>query len=141
MTDGGRALRLVASSLLLAGLVWGTFWGLDDHFPFGPFRMYSTSDEVDGPIRSVVLEGTTGEGETFQIPTSRFGLRRAEVDGQVERIREDPGFLEHFIEAYERFNPGAPPLEELRIFYRIDVLEDRRPVSQSEETIAVWQRS
>ena len=141
MTDRGRTLRLVASFVVFAGLLWGTFWGLDDHFPFGPFRMYSTTDEVDGPIRSIVIEGTTSDGETIPIPTSRFGLRRAEVDGQVERIREDARFLEHFIEAYENFNPDAPELVRLRIFYRIDVLENRQPVSQSEEEIAVWERS
>ena len=141
MTEGARALRLAASFVLLAGLLWGTFWGLDDHFPFGPFRMYSTTDEVDGPIRSVALEGTDSDGETFSIPTSRFGLRRAEVDGQVERILQDPDFLEHFVEAYENFNPDAPRLVRLRIFHRIDVLENRQPVDQHEEEIAVWERS
>ena len=141
MTAKGRSLRLVAALLVFGGLLWGTFWGLDDHFPFGPFRMYSTTDEVDGPIRSILLEGTNEDGETFLIPTSRFGLRRAEVDGQVERIREDPAFLRHFVEAYETFNPRDPELVRLRIFFRIDVLENRRPVSQSEEEIAEWERS
>ena len=137
----GRRFRLIAAFLLFGGLLWGTFWGQDDHFPFGPFRMYATTDEVDGPIRSVVLEGTTDTGETFQIPTSRFGLRRAEVDGQVERIRQDSDFLRHFVEAYENFNPEAPQLIRLRIFHRIDVLENRQPVSQHQEDIAVWERS
>lgn len=139
MTDRGRVLRLLASLVVFLGLLWGTFWGLDDHFPFGPFRMYSTTDEVDGPIRSVALEGTTEDGSTFPIPTSHFGLRRAEVDGQIERIRQDSRFLRHFVEAYERFNPDSPPLVRLRIFFRIDVLENRQPVSQSEEEIAIWE--
>lgn len=140
MTRRARSVRLTATALLLLGLVWGTFWGLDDHFPFGPFRMYSTTDEVDGPIRSLKFEGTTASGETFEIPSAHFGLRRAEADGQTERVRSDTEFLGVFVEAYERFNPGAPPLVRLRMFHRVDVLKGRRPVSQHEEEVAVWER-
>lgn len=140
MTTRRKSLRLAASALFLAGLLWGTFWGLDDHFPFGPFRMYSTTDDVDGPIRSLMFEGTDASGETFVIPSARFGLRRAEADGQVERVREDREFLRHFAQAYERFNPEALPLVRLRMYYRIDVLEGRRPVAESEEEIAMWER-
>lgn len=141
MTPRSKTLRLTASALFLFGLLWGTFWGLDDHFPFGPFRMYSTADKVDGPIRSLMFEGTDASGETFVIPSARFGLRRAEADGQVERVRDDPEFLRHFADAYERLNPDARPLMRLRIYYRIDLLEGRRPVSAGEEEIATWERS
>ena len=141
MTPRSKSVRLAATTLFLLGLLWGTFWGLDDHFPFGPFRMYSTTDEVDGPIRSLMFEGTDASGETFVIPSARFGLRRAEADGQVVRVREDPEFLQHFAEAYERFNPGAPSLISLRMYYRIDVLEGRRPVDEDEEDIATWESS
>lgn len=140
MTPGTRVARLLCSAGLLGGLVWGTFWGLDDHFPFGPFRMYSTTDAVDGPIRSLQFEGTSHSGETFPIPSAHFGLRRAEVDGQVERIRRDPSFLTHFVEVYEELNPDEPSLARLRIFHGIDILEGRRPVSYREEDIAVWER-
>lgn len=141
MTPRSKSVRLAASALFLIGLLWGTFWGLDDHFPFGPFRMYSTTDEVDGPIRSLMFEGTDVSGETFVIPSARFGLRRAEADGQVASVREDAEFLSYFAEAYERFNPEAPPLIRLRMYYRIDELEGRRPVAESEEEIATWERS
>ena len=141
MTPRSKSVRLLATALFLLGLLWGTFWGLDDHFPFGPFRMYSTTDEVDGPIRSLMFEGTDASGEAFVIPAARFGLRRAEADGQVTRVREDPEFLRYFVEAYERFNPEASPLSRLRMYYRIDVLEGRRPVDEGEEVIATWERS
>ena len=141
MTPRSKSMRLAATALFLLGLLWGTFWGLDDHFPFGPFRMYSTTDEVDGPIRSLMFEGTDASGGTFVIPSARFGLRRAEADGQVVRVREDAEFLRHFAEAYERFNPDEHPLTRLRMYYRIDVLEGRRPVAEDEEDIATWERS
>jgi hypothetical protein len=133
-------MRLLASAVLLGGLVWGTFWGQDDHFPFGPFRMYSTTDEIDGDIRSLKFEGTTATGEAMEIPSAHFGLRRAEADGQVASVRADHSFLRHFVEAYETKNPDAPSLVKLRMYHGIDILEGRRPVGYREEDIAVWER-
>lgn len=139
--DGGaRKRRIAASAIALVLLIIGTFWGLDDHFPFGPFRMYATKDEVDGPIRSLLFEATDEEGTTFTIGSNSLGLRRAEADGQVERVRRDPDFLRYFARAYEAFHPDEPPLVRFRLFHRIFELKNREPVGRAEETIAEWTR-
>ena len=56
-TDGsvtvwGRQVRLVMTALVLVALLAGTVFGDDVHFPFGPFRMYSTTDRIDAPVNS-----------------------------------------------------------------------------------------
>lgn len=138
LDEGARRRRLIAAAIVLILLLIGTFWGLDDHFPFGPFRMYATKDEVDGPVRSLLFEATDADGNNFTIGSNSLGLRRAEADGQVERVRRDPDFLRYFVEAYEAFHPDDPPLVRFRLFHRIFELKNREPVGQSEETIAEW---
>lgn len=140
LSAGARRRRLAASYLVIGLLLIGTFWGLDDHFPFGPFRMYSTRDEVDGPVRSLLFEARYEDGEPFIIGASALGLRRAEADGQVERVREDPRFLRHFVEAYEAFHPDEPPLASFRLFHRVYELKGREPVGSADVTIAEWSR-
>jgi hypothetical protein len=140
MTESGRKRRVIAAYLAIGLLLVGTFWGLDDHFPFGPFRMYSTKDEVDGPVRSLLFEGAYEDGAPFTIGSSSLGLRRAEADGQVERVREDPEFLRHFVEAYEAFHPDEPPLHHFRLFHRVYELRDREPVGTEDVTVAEWSR-
>lgn len=140
LDDAARTRRLVASYLVVGLLLVGTFWGLDDHFPFGPFRMYSTKDEVDGPVRSLLFEASYADGEPFIIGAGDLGLRRAEADGQVERVREDPEFLRHFVAAYEAFHPDEPPLQTFRLFHRVYQLESREPVGSTDVTIAEWTR-
>ncbi len=131
---------MFASGAVSILLLIGTFWGVDDHFPFGPFRMYATKDEVDGPVRSLVFEATDERGNELTLGAGSLGMRRAEADGQVERIRRDPEFLRHFVEAYEAFHPGEPPLVRFRLFHRVFELKNREPVGRSEQTIAVWTR-
>lgn len=126
--------------VVLGALVAGTAWGQDDHFPFGPFRMYSTTNSPSGRITRIVFVGITEEGEQISIRSRQFGMRPAEVDGQVPRIRESPHLVRYLMEAYENANPDAPRLEEFRIVYGIHQLEDRVPVSYEERVVARWRR-
>jgi hypothetical protein len=141
LTERARRARRAATVLVAALLLAGTFWGDDDHFPFGPFRMYSTTNEPSGTVKVIRFEGLTAEGATVTLRTGAFGLRPAEVDGQRSRFRQDPGLLRHLVTAYERFNPGEPQLVELRLLSGEHQLRNWRPVSYREETLAVWRRS
>ena len=52
VSRAGWAARWAVTVIALALLLAGTFVGQDDDFPFGPFRMYSTTAQLNGPVRS-----------------------------------------------------------------------------------------
>ena len=136
----GRTTRAVITVAVITALLAGGFFGDDDHFPFGPMRMYSTTNEVDGPVSSIHLEGTTVDGEIVAIKINSLGLRPAELDGQIPRFRADPGLMRYVLETYEATNPNGYDLESLRLIRGIHQLQDRKEVSYEEELIAEWTR-
>ena len=124
--------------LVAIALLAGTAWGDDDHFPFGPFRMYSTTNELDGTVNAIRFRATNAAGEQLEPRSQDFGLRPAEINGQVSRFRSDPSLLEHLATAYSRLHPEDPRLVEIELRYGLHQLEDGRPVSYSEESVATW---
>jgi hypothetical protein len=134
-----KARRLVATAIIGGGLLVGTAWGTDDHFPFGPFRMYSISTR--DRVTILKFRGVTEAGSRIEIPSVRFGMRRAELDGQRGRMEVDPSLdlMPYIAESYRRFNPNGPELRRLEMYQEIVLLDDSgRPVSTSEETVAEW---
>jgi hypothetical protein len=134
-----RGARLTATAVVMAALLAGTAWGDDEHFPFGPFRMYSMRNDPNGTVSDVRLRGTTPRGEVISLHPSTFGLRSAEVDGLLDRV-EDSRLAAHLAEAYRDLD-RRPRLDELRIFRRFYQLHDSRPVRYFEKTSGVWSRS
>jgi hypothetical protein len=131
-----------ATVAVLAATVAGSVWGQDDHFPFGPFRMYSTTTPASGSVFIPIFVGSAADGTELRITPSQVGLRRAEVLGQIRRIRREPEFLEHYAEAYERLHPGSGRVVELDLVYEVHLLRDGRPVGFPEErTIVRWSRA
>lgn len=132
----------VAVTILLAGLVfYGTLWGDDDDFPFGPFRMYSTSRDLDEPVGDTRMYAVNSEGHEFLFTESLSGVRRAEIEGQLERFEEDPTLLRHFAEAYENHFPDRPRVEEVSIVIDWIEIEDGHPTGvRTREEIVAWQR-
>ncbi len=102
----GRRTRLLATAVLFGALVAGSAWGDDVHFPFGPFRMYASTEALDGATSWYVLVGVGPDGVRREIPTSEVGLRRAELEGRVAAIAAEPALLGGLVELYA----GAPPL-------------------------------
>jgi hypothetical protein len=133
-------IRVVAMGMVLVALLLGTWRGQDDHFPFGPFRMYSTTNPPSGQITKIGFVGITEDGNEITIRSGQFGMRPAEVDGQIPRIRRSPELVAHLVESYERFNPDQPRLEHFRIVYGIHQLQDRTPIAYEERVIARWHR-
>jgi len=138
LSKTGSKARAIATIAVLGALLAGGFFGDDDHFPFGPMRMYSTTNEVDGPVSSIHLEGTTVDGEVVAIKINAIGMRPAELDGQVPRFRADPSLMRSVLETYEKTNPDGYDLVSLRLVRGIHQLEDRKEISYSEELIAEW---
>ncbi|MBA2312664.1 MAG: hypothetical protein H0V97_07675 [Actinobacteria bacterium] len=139
MTARGKIARLSVAALTLLALLLGTIVGQDDHFPFGPLRMFSIKNELDGRVRSLEIEGVTESGEVLLVSFEEFGLRRADVEGQLGKLEEAPeDVVEALRRAAERFTPGGPTFVRLRLFERIFVLDNGTPVDQQIETLAVW---
>ncbi|MBA3489929.1 MAG: hypothetical protein H0T78_10410 [Longispora sp.] len=132
------SLTITVATLLLVG----SFLGEDDAFPFGPFRMYSTTDALDSPVRDTRVEATDTGGRVFELTEVNTGFRRAEVEGQLGRFERDPGLLGHLATAYTSRNPGASTIARISIVARWHELAGGRPTGASrEETILTWKRN
>ena len=136
MSPRARRARLAVTGLVAVLLLAGTIAGQDDHFPFGPFRMYSTS--TSGQVLVLKLEGTTATGATVPIDFNDLGLRRAEVDGQLPLFRADPARLRYLAAALRA--RGGPELTGVHLFQDIYPLVDGRPGTPRARTVASWTR-
>jgi hypothetical protein len=129
------AVTLAGAALLLAG----TLWGDDDHFPFGPFKMYASAVDPDAPAEDTRVEALDTSGATVLVTPENTGIRRAEFEGQLGRFREQPALLQTVADAYERRNPTAPPLRELRLVIRWHEVRDFEVTGEwDEEVVATW---
>jgi hypothetical protein len=126
---------IVGAALLLAGTVVGS----DDDFPFGPFKMYSTTDKLDAPVADTRVVAGNAAGRRWVLSDSETGIRRAEIEGQLSEFAADPSRLSVVADAYRRRNPTQPALTELTIVIRWHELRDGRPTGgYHDETKAVW---
>jgi hypothetical protein len=141
LTTTGRRVRAVATIAGLLLLLAGTFWGQDDDFPFGPFRMYSTAPDPNGAAKDTRVEGVDATGAVVTINEANSGIRRAEIEGQQSAYEADPSRLVRVAEAYAEHTPGAPELREVRIVIRWHLVEDSRPTgTYTDEVVADWVR-
>jgi hypothetical protein len=136
-----RARRVLSgvTVLVTAFLLWGTFWGTDDHFPFGPFRMYANASATNGVVRSARVEAVDETGHRFKLSDASTGLRRAEIEGQMPRFREDGDRLEAVADAFHARHPDAPELVLVEILQRRYHLVDGEPSGEvTEVQVAAW---
>lgn len=144
LTTAGRTGRLLATLVAAALLLAGTIWGVDDDFPFGPFRMYSTAPGPDEPAPDTRVEGVEGGGgatggRVVPLTERNTGIRRAEIEGQLAAYQADPSRLRQVADAYASHNPDAPALVEVRIVIRREGVKDSRPTgTHTDETVARW---
>ncbi|MCA1710503.1 MAG: hypothetical protein LC789_02230 [Actinobacteria bacterium] len=141
MLPPGRRARTAATVVGASLLLAGTFFGQDDAFPFGPFRMYATRDDPDGLVVSTRVEAVDSTGRQLVVPDTATGMRRAEIEGLAGRFRDDPGLLADLSRAHDRLHPDEPPYETVRVVQRRYRLQDSRPTGTTTETVvAQWQR-
>ncbi|RBY96609.1 hypothetical protein DQ237_08265 [Blastococcus sp. TF02-8] len=137
LTPAGRAWRLLASGVVLALLLAGSLWGDDDEFPFGPFRMYSTRADPNAPVVSTRTVALTAEGEELKLSGGEVGLRRAEFEGQLDRVQEDPALLGLLADAYVERHPQAPDLVAVQVVQRRYELVDGRQTGRFTDRVLV----
>lgn len=139
LSTRGRVLRVVATLIVGALTVAGTLFGDDDHFPFAPFRMFSTADKPNEPIRVLRMDGVDRTGRRLVLDEHNSGVRRAEVEAQIERFKTDPSLLRSVQEAYASRNPGAAPLVEVDIVEVQHHLRHAQPTGEvTEVVLVVW---
>jgi hypothetical protein len=137
----GRAARIAVTLLACALLLAGSLWGDDDEFPFGPFRMYASVPDVNAPARDTRLEATDDVGATVLLTERNTGIRRAELEGQMDRFQKDPGLLRAVVTAYAKRNRHAPQLRQVRIVIRWHAIRDGAPTGAwRDEVVTTWTR-
>jgi len=135
----GRLLRVAALVAGLALLLAGSAWGDDDAFPFGPFRMYSTADDPDGRVLSTYLQAVDADGVVVdRVGEQQVGLRRAEYEGQLSRVVEQPALLGDLAAAFSRRHPEAAPWVEVSVVRTAYQLVDGRPTGETTQVLATW---
>ncbi len=140
LSTGARRWRAVVTAVALVLLLAGSLWGQDDHFPFGPFRMYARASRPDGQVSTPFLVAVRADGTEEQVRSDVFGLRPAELEGQYPRLRAQPELLGALAAEYEARTPGEPPVVELRLMRRVRDLVDFEVVRETVREVAVWRR-
>lgn len=134
-------MRVGVTVTVGALLLLGTFVGVDDDFPFGPMRQFSTRADPDGQARSTRVEAVDSTGRVLVVPDTATGLRRAEIEGQADRFAEDPSLLAQVSLAHDRLHPGEPSYRTVRVVVASTQLRDSRPVGNPVDTVvASWSR-
>ena len=139
LTHRGRLVRLAVTLIVAAIVLYGTVLGQDDLFPFGPFRMYATADRLDSPVADTRFELVDTTGAVIELTQYNTGIRRAEIEGQIGRFKQDPALLRVIDAAYVAENPQAPAAVTVRIIIRWDYLKHGVPTGRySDQTVATW---
>ncbi len=132
-----RWVRLAVTAVVFAVVMTGTVWGNDSDFPFGPFRMYSTRADPNAPVVSTRVVGLTGSGEEVRLSGGEVGLRRAEFEGQLPRMQEEPELLGLLADTYAERHPDAEPLVEVQVIHRRFELVDGQRTGEYTDTVVV----
>lgn len=124
LTRSSRLIRLVAAATGLVLILNGTVRGSDHDFPFGPFRMYATRVDPDGIGRDLRVRVVLVSGAVLDRTDLLGAPRRAELEGQLNQLRNDPRLLQRLVPIYTADLPG--PARTLELVWRKHRLKDGR---------------
>jgi hypothetical protein len=135
----GRAARVVAALVVVVLTFAGTLAGNDFWFPFAPFQMFAIADDPNRPIMVLRTDGIDATGRRIVLDERNAGVRRAEIEAQIDRFKADPSLLRSVQDAYAARNPGRPPLVEVDIVEVQHHLRDAQPTGViTEVVLARW---
>jgi hypothetical protein len=129
----GRIVRHMAAAVVGALLLVTTLFGQDADFPFAPFRMYATRDDPNGVVRILAVEAVLADGTTTDVTEAEGAPRRAELEGRIGELRDDPKLLASLAEPYVQAEPSAVSL---RVVWREYQLIDGRSQPPRDRVLA-----
>lgn len=129
--------------LTLAGLfLAGSFYGNDPAWPFGPWRMFSTSQAPTGNVIAMSIQvetSTNGPWVDAPIYPWTTGLNRAEVEGRIQDILAHPSMLSTLAVSHSRLKPHDARWVGVRVVRVDTVIVDRQPTGQVlRKVLASW---
>ena len=128
--------------VVLGLLALGSWKADDDAFPVGPFVMFAFTTPPDGEVRSAAVESVDvlGHRAPVLLEPETVGLRRAEMEGQIPRVIEEPDLLGALADAHAHLQPRAPVWQQVDLVEHRVQLRDGRAVSESTVVLASWRR-
>jgi hypothetical protein len=85
------------------------------------------------------VHAATSDYASKSIPFSEFGLRRAEVENELNRLARDPETIAaELAKSYGNFHPDGPELVALDLVLTLYSFEDGRPAGSSASVLASW---
>jgi hypothetical protein len=137
----GRGWRVLLLATLTALFVAGSLKGNDTAWPFGPWRMFATSQATTGAVWAFEIQAETAAGQWFNAPLSpsNVGLNRAEIEGRIPQITSDPAMLGTLAVSHSRLKPHEPAWVGVRVIRNATVIVNRVPTGAVDTTvIATW---
>ena len=127
LSHPSTAWRVAAAFAGIAALIHGTLADSDDHFPFGSMAQYATAHDLDAKVRSTYMLADTESGrQRVRVPLNATGtgIGRAEVEGQLDRLVDDPSLLQTIADAYEAIHPDRDHYTALYLMRDVYQLRD-----------------
>jgi hypothetical protein len=141
LTVRGRVARIAVTLAVTALMLAGSIWGSDDHFPFGPQLQFANADNPNEPVAVLRVEAVDVTGQRFELNERNAGIRRAEIEDQVNRFEAEPALLTAVGDAYAARQPRAPQLAEIDLIERRHELRDGTATGRyTDVTLAAWRR-
>jgi hypothetical protein len=138
LTSRGRRTRgLIAAAAILL-LLYGTFFGSDHDFPFGPLHMYSHFYPATGVVTSTSVQATNANGHIFFVTQGDIGIARGDIEGELPAYEANPSRLGSLASAFHDRHPLASPFVSMRIVQKQWHLKDRAVVGVSTVTLVTW---
>lgn len=117
----------------------GTFAWTDDAWPFAPFRMFAAATKPTGRVVRVTFQAHLAGGTRAELDALDFGLRRAEVEGQLDTVSEDPDKLGALARSYNsRVSDPGQRIERLEMVLVGSRIVDGIPTEPIVEVVGVW---
>jgi hypothetical protein len=139
LSTRGRVTRVAVTLVVVVLTFAGTLAGDDFDFPFAPFQMFAIADDPNAPVMVLRTDGIDATGRRIVLDERNAGVRRAEIEAQVDRFKADPSLLRSVQDAYAARNPGRPPLVEVDIVEVQHHLRDAQPTGViTEVVLARW---
>ena len=132
-----RSWRVGLAALGLIILCTAQVVSTNDWFPLGSLSQYSYARPLDSPTKSVRIRATTEAGKERGVPLSNagVGIGRAEIEGQLAQIIDNPGMLEGIARGWSGLHPDKPQFVHLTMERVIRSVKNGIPTG--EETVEV----